>query len=108
MLLSLSALRMPAIQFISETYQVRLKTLQRYAHRGTNLPHGQKQFFPVVIEATSGQANRKTSCLWPSFGHAERWKTPFQWLNEVLNFRRNHSIRGALLYCFCLPLPGKV
>src|SRR6185295_20224217 len=54
-LLSMSAFRMPAIQFVSETYQVRLRTLQTYAKKGQESKNWlQKQFLPIVYEATSG------------------------------------------------------
>jgi len=70
MLLSLSALPNAAIQFISETYQVRSRPFSVMLIGETNLPHGPRSILSVVIEATSVQANRKTSCYGLRYGHA--------------------------------------
>src|SRR5215213_795890 len=101
-LLSMSALRMPAIQFVSETYQVRLRTLQTYARRGQGSKSWmQKQFLPIVYEATSG-ISEPEDFLFMAFvlGMLDLWSLALPMAEHSLTISGSREINRSEVYFF--------
>jgi len=101
-LLSMSALRMPAIQFVSKNYQVRLRTLQTYAKKGQESKAWmQKQFLPIVYDATSG-ISEPEDFLFMAFvlGMLEFWAPALAMAEHSLQISSSHEINRSEVYLF--------